>query len=325
MKKKVILDCDPGHDDAFAMMLAVQNLDVLGITTIGGNCTLENVTRNAIKVLEVIGQADNIGVYPGHSRPTVMPLVTAPQFHGETGLDGPDLPEPTHSPQDKHAVDFIVDTVMSTDDVTLIATGPLTNIAAALNREPRMVDRVREICIMGGSVTFGNWTPTAEFNIYVDPEAAYRVFNSGIHVKMTGINLTRQCCLTEKHIADFRNIGTKAANFAADLTEYFLKTCEDETQLTGATIHDACAAAWIINPDLIKSAPMHIDIELKGELTRGMTVCDYRHLRGIDPAVDIERTPQMDFRGEQPNAEAALELDFPGFVDLLYKTLRQYD
>lgn len=325
MKKKVILDCDPGHDDAFAMMLAVQHLDVLGITTIGGNCTLENVTRNAIKVLEVIGQADNIGVYPGHSGPLVMPLVTAPQFHGETGLDGPVLPEPTHAPQNKHAVDFIVDTVMSTDDVTLIATGPLTNIAAAINREPRIVDRLREICIMGGSVTFGNWTPAAEFNIYVDPEAAYRVFNSGLHVKMTGINLTRQCCLTEKHIAAFREIGTKAANFAADLTEYFLKTCEDETQLTGATIHDACAAAWIINPDLIKSAPMHINIELKGELTRGMTVCDYRHLRGIDPAVDIERKPQMGFRGEEPNAEAALELDFPGFVDLLYTTLRQYD
>lgn len=325
MKKKVILDCDPGHDDAFAMMLAVQHLDVLGITTIGGNCTLENVTRNAIKVLEVIGQADNIGVYPGHSGPLVMPLVTAPQFHGETGLDGPVLPEPTHAPQNKHAVDFIVDTVMSTDDVTLIATGPLTNIAAAINREPRIVDRLREICIMGGSVTFGNWTPAAEFNIYVDPEAAYRVFNSGLHVKMTGINLTRQCCLTETHIAAFREIGTKAANFAADLTEYFLKTCEDETQLTGATIHDACAAAWIINPDLIKAAPMHINIELKGELTRGMTVCDYRHLRGIDPAVDIERKPQMGFRGEEPNAEAALELDFPGFVDLLYTTLRQYD
>lgn len=324
-KKKVILDCDPGHDDAFAIMLAVQNLDVLGITTIGGNCTLENVTRNAIKTLEVLGKADEIGVYPGHERPLVAPLVTAPQFHGETGLDGPVLPEPTHKPQDKFAVDFIVDTVMSTDDVTLIATGPLTNIAAALNREPRLVERVKEICVMGGSVTFGNWTPAAEFNIYVDPEAAYRVFNSGLHVKMTGINLTRQCCVTEKHIAKFREIGTKAANFAADLADYFLETCEDETHLTGATIHDACAAAWVIDPNLIKSAPMHIDIELKGELTRGMKVCDYRHLRGVDPAVDLEREPQMDFRGEAPNAEAALELDFPGFMDLLYTTLRNYN
>lgn len=129
---------------------AVQHLDVLGITTIGGNCTLENVTRNAIKVLEVLGVADRIGVYPGHSCPMVAPLVTAPQFHGETGLDGPVLPEPTHAAQNKHAVDFIVDTVMSTDDVTLIATGPLTNIASAINREPRIVERVKELCIMAG-------------------------------------------------------------------------------------------------------------------------------------------------------------------------------
>ena len=221
-KKKVILDCDPGHDDAFGIMLAVQHLDVLGITTIGGNCTLENVTRNAIKVLEVLGVADRIGVYPGHSCPMVAPLVTAPQFHGETGLDGPVLPEPTHAAQNKHAVDFIVDTVMSTDDVTLIATGPLTNIASAINREPRIVERVKELCIMGGSVTYGNWTPAAEFNIFVDPEAASRVFNSGMHVKMTGINLTRQCELTAKHVAKFREIGTKAANLAADLTDFFI-------------------------------------------------------------------------------------------------------
>ena len=288
-KKKVILDCDPGHDDAFGIMLAVQHLDVLGITTIGGNCTLENVTRNAIKVLEVLGVADRIGVYPGHSCPMVAPLVTAPQFHGETGLDGPVLPEPTHAAQNKHAVDFIVDTVMSTDDVTLIATGPLTNIASAINREPRIVERVKELCIMGGSVTYGNWTPAAEFNIFVDPEAASRVFNSGMHVKMTGINLTRQ------------------------------------SELTGATMHDACAVAWVIYPSLITAVPMHIDIELHGALTRGMTVCDYRHLRGTVPAVDLERTPTMGYRGEEPNAEAALELDFPGFVDLLNSTLENYD
>ena len=233
----------------------------------------------------MLGRTD-IPVFAGHSCPTTVPLVTAPQFHGETGLDGPVLPEPTAKAQDQHAVDFIVETVMNTDDVTLIATGPLTNIAAAINREPKIVERVKELSIMGGSVTYGNWTPAAEFNIYVDPEAAYRVFNSGMHIKMSGINLTRQCCLTAEHVAKFREIGTKAAHFAAD---------------------------------------MHIDIELKGELTRGMTVCDYRHLRGVEPAVDLCREPQMDFRGEAPNAEAALELDFPGFMDLLYKTLKNYN
>ena len=283
-KKKVILDCDPGHDDAFAIMLAVQHLDVLGITTIGGNCTLENVTKNALKVLEVLGK-----------------------------------------PQNKHAVDFIIDTVMNTDDVTLIATGPLTNIACAIHREPRIVERVKELSIMGGSVTFGNWTPTAEFNIFVDPEAAYKVFHSGMHVKMSGLNLTRQCCLTAEHVAEFRKIGTKAANLAADLTEFFIDSTVKSAKLTGANMHDACAVAWLIDPNLIKSAEMHIDIELKGELTRGMTVCDYRHLRGVDPAIDLYREPQMDFRGEKPNAEAALELDFPGFMELLYTTLRNYN
>ena len=193
-KRKVILDCDPGHDDAFAIMLAAAHLDLLGITTIGGNCSLQNVTKNALKVLEVIGRQD-IKVYPGHSCPLVAPLVTAPQFHGPSGMDGPVLPEPSIKAQEKHGVDFIIDTVMGTDDVTLIATGPLTNIAAAINKEPGIVGRVKELSIMGGSVTYGNWTPAAEFNIFVDPEAAYRVFNSGMHVKMCGVNLTRQCFL----------------------------------------------------------------------------------------------------------------------------------
>ena len=216
--KKVILDCDPGHDDAFAIILAAKHLDLLGITTIGGNCSLENVTINALKTLEVIGRED-IPVYKGHECPLTMPLVTAPQFHGPSGMDGPVLPDPITKHQKKHAVDFIVDTVMTTEDVTLIATGPLTNIAAAINREPRIIERVKEISIMGGSVTYGNWTPMAEFNIFVDPEAAYRVFNSGIHVKMCGVNLTRQCLLTQKNIDEFRVIGTKTANFAADLSE----------------------------------------------------------------------------------------------------------
>lgn len=253
-----------------------------------------------------------------------MPLVTAPQFHGETGLDGPVLPEPTHAPRDQHAVDFIVDTVMSNDDVTIIATGPLTNIAAALNREPRIAERVSEICIMGGSVTFGNWTPAAEFNIYVDPEAAYRVFNCGAHVKMTGINLTRQCCIGIPHMEKFREIGTKAANFAADLTDFFIQQDIALGEPPIACMHDACAVAWIIDPSLIVAAPMHIDVELNGTLTRGMTVCDYRHLRGVDPKVDIERDPQMTLRGEGTNAEGALELDFDRFMDLLYTTLGNY-
>lgn len=317
---KVILDCDPGHDDAFAIILAAKHLDLLGITTIGGNSHLEKVTTNALKTLEVIGRPD-IPVYPGHSGPMVAPLVTAPQFHGESGMDGPVLPDPVAKAQTKHAVDFIVDTVMSTDDVTLIATGPLTNIAAAINREPRIVGRVRELSIMGGSVTFGNWTPAAEFNIFVDPEAAYRVFNSGIHVKMSGLNLTRQCYITQKELEEIRQIKTRTARFAVDLLEFFMNSSAKSASLNGATLHDACAVAWLIDPSLIKSAAMHITVELKGEFTRGMTVCDYRHLRGSEPEIDLHRSPTMNYRGEQPNAEAGLELDFPRFMKLLYHTL----
>ena len=168
-KRKVILDCDPGHDDAFAIMLAAQHLDLLGVTTVGGNGFLENTTRNALQVLDVIGRSD-VKVYPGHAGPSTKELVIADNVHGKTAMDGPQLPPPSKSAESKHGVDFIVDTVMSTDDVTLIATGPLTNIASALNKEPRIAQRAKGLYIMGGGAYCGNWTAAAEFNIFVDPE-----------------------------------------------------------------------------------------------------------------------------------------------------------
>lgn len=321
--RKVILDCDPGHDDAFAIMLAAKHLDVLGITTVGGNQLLEKVTINALKVLEVTGMT-HIPVYPGHSRPMICDLVTAPQFHGESGMDGPILPHPTIKPQNKHAVDFIVDTVMSTDNITLVGTGPLTNIAAAINREPRILDRVREISIMGGSATFGNWTPSAEFNIFVDPEAAYRVFNSGIHLKMCGLNLTRQAYVTAPELEHIQEIGNRVSKFCVDLLAFFIESSSKSAGLSGAVLHDPCAVAWLIDPSLIKAVDMHVTVELKGEFTRGMTVCDYRHLRGPEPSIDLHRTPTMDYRGIGPNSEVALELDVERFFELLYETIRAY-
>lgn len=319
--RRVILDCDPGHDDAFAIMLAVRHLEVLGITTIGGNCTLENVTKNALKILEVLNRSD-IPVYAGHSCPMTVPLVTAPQFHGESGLDGPVLPDPITRAQDKHAVDFIVDTVMENDDISLIATGPLTNIAAAINRKPEIVNRIKELSIMGGSLTFGNWTPAAEFNIYVDPESAFRVFHSGIPIKMSGLNLTRQCCLDASHMEKIRAIGTKASDLAADLLGFYIDSTVKNAALKGANLHDACAAAWLIDETLIQSAPMHVTVELRGEFTRGMTVCDSRHLCGTASAIDYYREPQMPRRGEKENTLVGLELDFPRFMQLLYDTLK---
>jgi pyrimidine-specific ribonucleoside hydrolase len=323
MKKKIILDCDPGHDDAFAIMLAAQHLDLRGISTIGGNCSLEHVTTNALKILELIGRPD-IPVCKGHSCPMVAPLVTAPQFHGETGLDGPVLPEPKIQARPQHGVDFIIDTVRAEDDITLVATGPLTNVAAAINRAPDIVKRLREISLMGGSVTFGNWTPSAEFNIFVDPEAAYRVFNSGVHIKMSGLNMTRQCAITATELEDIKKIPTNTAKVAVELLRFFMNATDKSVNLPEADLHDACAVAWLIDPSLIKAAPMFITVELKGEFTRGMTVCDYRHLRSRIPAVDLLREPSTPFRGEKPNAEAGLELNMSGFMKLLCDTLRNY-
>ena len=320
--KKVIVDCDPGHDDAFAIMLALKHLDVLGITTVGGNQVLEKVTINALKILEVMDRLD-VPVYIGHPGPMVVNLVTAPMFHGESGMDGPVLPPPNLKAQTQHGVDFIVDTIMSTEEVTLVATGPLTNIAAAINREPRIVKRVNEISIMGGSVTFGNWTPAAEFNIFVDPEAAHKVFESGMHVKMCGINLTRQAILSTKELTDFEAIGSRVSKFCADLLRIFLAS-SSEFAGGGVSVHDPCAVAWLIDPTLFKAAEVHVSVELRGDSTRGMTVCDLRHLRGPDPAVDLLRMPLAAFRGKAPNCEAALELDVQRFLKLIRETIVMY-
>ena len=320
--KKVIVDCDPGHDDAFAIMLALKHLDVLGITTVGGNQVLEKVTINALKILEVMDRLD-VPVYIGHNGPMVVNLVTAPMFHGESGMDGPVLPPPNLKAQTQHGVDFIVDTIMSTEEVTLVATGPLTNIAAAINREPRIVKRVNEISIMGGSVTFGNWTPAAEFNIFVDPEAAHKVFESGMHVKMCGINLTRQAILSTKELTDFEAIGSRVSKFCADLLRFFLAS-SSEFAGGGVSVHDPCAVAWLIDPTLFKAAEVHVSVELRGDSTRGMTVCDLRHLRGPDPAVDLLRMPLAAFRGKAPNCEAALELDVQRFLKLIRETIVMY-
>ena len=324
--KKFILDCDPGHDDAFAIMLAAQNLDLLGVTTVGGNGYLPNVTRNALVVLEKIGRTD-IPVYPGHAGPSTTTLITAPNVHGKSGLEGPVVTEPIRKPESKHAVDFIVETVMNTDHVTLAATGPLTNIAAAINREPRIVDRVDALYIMGGGAYAGNWTPAAEFNIYVDAEAAYKVFHSGINLYMVGVNLTRQCPVTDEFKESMRSLGNIAGVFGAELCDFFARGGD-------ARLHDACAVAWAIDPTLIQEAFLHVDIELNGTLTRGMTVTDLRFLQTDKCEADIDLTSTKKwndppegspFRGKEPNTHVAMRLDYPRFKELVLRTLKNYN
>jgi len=315
---KIIFDCDPGHDDALAILLAARHLQILGITTVQGNQSLDKVTANALKVLE-FSDLTSIPVRKGCDRPLAQPTRHAPEIHGESGLDGPSLPQPRTGPQPEHAVDWIIETVMATDDVTLVPTGPLTNIGLALRREPRLEGRLRQICLMGGSLTFGNATAAAEFNIWCDPEAAHIVFTSGIPIKMAGLNLTLQAEAHEEEIGRIRRLGTRTGRIVAELLEFFGRQIRDLFGAGGGHLHDPCAVAWLIDPTLIEARALHVSVELRGEHTRGMTVCDYRHLRGGDiPECEGLR------RGLPPNAEVGVRLDAPRFFDLLISSLGQY-
>ncbi len=318
--RKVIIDCDPGHDDAVAILLAAPHLDVLGITTVHGNQTLDKTTDNALKVLEFSGLT-HIPVIRGLDRPLIQSLHHAPHIHGESGLDGPSLPEPTTPLHPGHAVEFIVDTVMSNDDVTLVPTGPLTNVAAALHREPCLAGRLREISLMGGSVTYGNRTAAAEFNIWADPEAAHIVFTSGVPIKMVGLNLTRQAEAGPAEVERMRALGNRTGRIVAELLEFYGGRLRELFGLGGASLHDACAVAWLIDPTLIEARSLHVAIELRGEHTRGMTVCDRRNVRR--PGVDLSAAEGI-YQSQPPNVEVGLNLDVPRFFDLLIDTLAQY-
>ena len=321
--RKFIFDCDPGHDDAIAIILAAKHLDLIGITTVGGNQTIDKVTTNALKVLDMIGRP-NIPVHPGSKAPWIQELEIAPMFHGDSGLDGPDLPSPSAKPENTPAAQFIVESAIKNKGVSLLATGPLTNLATALQLEPAISTCIKEIFIMGGSATFGNWTPAAEFNIYVDPEAAFKVFNSGIPVRMSGLNLTRQSFFTRDDMKKLLAIKNKVARFVYDLLDFFIETSMDEARMTGGNLHDVVAAAWAIDDSLVKSTDMHVQIELTGQNTRGMTVCDSRHLRGKEPLIDLDHNPINERRGLEPNCSVGLELDVEGFFSLIFDTLQSY-
>jgi inosine-uridine nucleoside N-ribohydrolase len=323
MAQKVILDCDPGHDDALAILLAAKHLDLLGITTVGGNQSLEKVTRNALKILE-LGEITHIPVYKGYDRPSVQPMHHAPECHGESGLEGAVLPEPSIQVHSGHAVDFIIDTAMSYADVTLIATAPLTNIAAAIHREPKLEGRVREISFMGGSITAGNWTPAAEYNIWADPEAAHVVFESKIPKRMVGLNLTRQAPATKERINRIRNLGNRTGRTMADLITWFNNACFLLDGHEAVFLYDPCAVAWLIQPELVSSQLLHVVIELKGEHTRGMTVCDYRCLIKTNPMMDISDEVSSIHQGQEPNVNVGIRLNTEGFFDLLISTLKMY-
>lgn len=279
MARKIILDCDPGHDDAVAILLALgsEKIDLLGITTIGGNQTLHKVTHNALAVLEEVKEYTT-PVAAGCSKPLVRELETAPGIHGDTGLDGVDLPRPSRTVIDKHGVDFIIDTVMEHEPgtVTLVPTGPLTNIAMAVRKEPRIVERVKEIVLMGGGVHVGNWSAVAEFNIKVDPEAAHVVFNAPWQVTMVGLDLTHQALCTPARQRDIESIGTPTAKFVSQLMDFFRKSYEQNQGFIDPPVHDPCTVAYLIDPNVMTVRKAPIDVETHGDLTLGMTVADLR-------------------------------------------------
>lgn len=279
MPREIILDCDPGHDDAIALMLATGNpdIDLLGVTTIGGNQTLAKVTHNALAVLQLAG-ASGMAVHPGCARPLVRAPEVADDLHGESGLDGVELPVPAAEPSDEHAVDYIVRTVMErpAGTVTLVPTGPLTNIAMAARREPRIVHRVREVVLMGGGYHTGNWSPVAEFNIKIDPEAAHIVFNEDWPLTMIGLDLTHQALATadvQRHIAE---IDSPVSDFVVKLLGFFRESYQRQQGFTDPPIHDACTVAYLIDPEVLTTRTTPLDVELRGELTLGMTVADFR-------------------------------------------------
>ncbi len=277
MTQKIIIDTDPGQDDAVAILLALASpeLDVLGITAVAGNVPLALTEKNARKICELAGRPD-IPVYAGAARPLMRELVTAEYVHGKTGLDGPDLPEPTMPLQQGHAVDFIIDTLRSNDEVTLCALGPLTNIAMAFVKAPDIVERVREIVAMGGGLfEGGNTTPVAEFNIYVDPHAAQTVFKCGRPITLMPLDVTHQCLTTAKRVAAFRALGTRTGEATASLLDFFERFDEQKYGTDGGPLHDPNVIAWLLQPELYEGREINLEVETGSELTMGMTVADW--------------------------------------------------
>jgi len=278
--RKIIIDTDPGQDDAVAILLALASpaeIEVLGITAVAGNVPLALTAKNACIIGELAGRPD-VPVYAGCDRPLKRTLVTAEHVHGKTGLDGPDLPEPTMVPAQGHAVDFIIETIraMPSGAVSMCCLGPLTNVATALRQAPDIADRIARIILMGGAYfEVGNITPTAEFNIYVDPEAADIVFKSGVDIVVMPLDVTHKALVTKPRNDAFRAIGTPAAVAVAEMTDFFERFDKGKYGSAGAPLHDPCVTAYLIKPELFTGRHINIEIETTSDLTLGMTVADW--------------------------------------------------
>ncbi|NVP54817.1 nucleoside hydrolase [Mycoplana rhizolycopersici] len=304
-RRKIIIDTDPGQDDAAAIMLAfgsAAELDLLGITTVAGNVPLKLTARNARILCELCGRPD-VKVFAGADAPLQRPLVTAEHVHGKTGLDGPELDEPTMPLQAQHAVDFLVDTLRNepAGTVTLCALGPLTNIALALQKAPEIVGRVAEIVMMGGGFfEGGNITPAAEFNIYVDPEAADIVFKSGIPIVMMPLDVTHKVLTLRTRVDKLKTIGTRPAKALVEMLEFFERFDVEKYGSDGGPLHDPTVIAYLLRPGLFGGRDCNVEIETASPLTVGMTVVDWWQVTG-----------------RQHNARVMRDIDADGFFELL--------
>ncbi len=278
--QKIIIDTDPGQDDAVAILLALASpdeIEVLGITAVAGNVPLSLTEKNARIVCELAGRPD-IPIYAGCDRPLKRKLVTAEHVHGKTGLDGPELPEPKIKLQEKHGVDFIIDTILQEPEksISLCPLGPLTNIASAILKQPKIVSRIKKIVLMGGAYfEVGNITPAAEFNIFVDPDAAKIVFEAGIDMVVMPLDVTHKALVTEKRNEAFRQLKSPVGIAVAEMTDFFERFDKEKYGSSGAPLHDPCVTAYLIDPNIFSGKNINVEIETKSELTLGMTVADW--------------------------------------------------
>lgn len=312
MAKKIILDCDPGHDDALAMTMAVASpkIDLLAVTTSAGNQTPDKTLNNAMRMLTLLHRED-IPVAQGNQTPLVKPLETAPEVHGKTGLDGADLPDPDFAVQDLPAIELIAKTLRASDEqVTLVVTGPMTNAALFLRVYPDLArEKVDQIVFMGGAMGLGNWRPSVEFNIFVDPEAAKIVLNFGIPLVMAPLNVTHRAQIMKDEIAAIKKIDNPVGQAFYGLLNFFEQYHENpKWGFKGAPLHDPCTIAWLIDPTMFKTERMNVDVETQGDLTRGETVCDYYLLTG-KPA----------------NTAVMLDIDRPRFIKLVMDSLKSFN
>lgn len=312
MPEKIIIDTDPGQDDAVAILLALaspEELEVLGIVAVAGNVTLAQNAKNALKVVELSGRTD-VPVYAGCPGPMMHPLVTAEHVHGPTGMNGPELPEPKITLQSQHGVDFIIDTLMENEPgtVSLCTLGPLTNIAMALLKKPAIALRIKQIVTMGGAYfEVGNITPAAEFNFYVDPEAADIVMRCGAQITIASLDVTHKALSTDERVKRFHDIGNKTGIAVAAMLDFSERFDMEKYKWQGAPLHDPCVTAFMLKPSLFEGRLINVTIETNSDLTRGMSVADFW---GV---TDAEKFPR--------NVNFLSEVDADGFYDLLTERL----